>query len=41
MHIAMTDLKLDHIYVIYPGEIAFALSDRITAYGLETYLNEK
>lgn len=34
MKIACEDLKLDHLYVIYPGEIEFPLSEKITARGL-------
>ncbi len=36
MHIAMTDLKLDHLALIYPGDKIFPLTEQITAYGLET-----
>jgi predicted AAA+ superfamily ATPase len=31
MHIAMQDLRLDHLFVIHPGELRFALGDGITA----------
>jgi predicted AAA+ superfamily ATPase len=34
MQIALHDLKLDHLYVIYPGKESFALSDHISAQGL-------
>ncbi len=34
MRIALEDLKLDHLYVIYPGGQTFPLSERITARGL-------
>lgn len=34
MRIACEDLKLDHLYVIYPGTITFSLSEKITARGL-------
>lgn len=34
MLIAQHDLKLDHLYVIYPGEHRFSLSENITAVGL-------
>lgn len=40
MHISITDLKLDHLYVIYPDGVRFPLSDKITACGLETYLQD-
>jgi predicted AAA+ superfamily ATPase len=31
MHQALEDLKLDHLYVIYPGERSFPLKENITA----------
>jgi hypothetical protein len=34
MRIACEDLKLDHLYVIYPGKATFPLSEKITARGL-------
>ena len=34
MRIASKDLKLDHLYVIYPGTTTFPLTDFITARGL-------
>ena len=34
MRIACNDLKLDHLYVIYPNAVTFPLSDKITARGL-------
>ena len=35
MHVAMTDLKLDELWVVYPGEFAFPLGDRIEALPLK------
>jgi len=35
MNIALEDLKLDHLYVVFPGDRYFALSDRVTACGLD------
>lgn len=35
MSIALADLKLDHLYVIFPGKFQFPLSEQITAMGLE------
>lgn len=32
---ALEDLKLDHLYVIYPGDKTFSLSDKITARSLQ------
>ena len=34
MHIAMQDLKLDYIFVIFPGDIKFPMHEKIMAYGL-------
>ncbi len=36
MHNALKDLSLDHLAVIYPGEDIYPLSDKITAYGLQS-----
>ncbi len=30
MHVALEDLKLDHLWVVYPGTLRYPLSDRIT-----------
>lgn len=35
MHIAIQDLKLDHLYVIFPGNVQFPMDSNITAYGLD------
>ncbi|HSC25216.1 MAG TPA: ATP-binding protein [Candidatus Babeliales bacterium] len=35
MRIALVDLKLDHLIVVYPGAQTFPLSENITVYGLE------
>lgn len=34
----MDDLKLDKLFVIFPGKHSFALTDNIEATGLEIYL---
>jgi predicted AAA+ superfamily ATPase len=34
MKIALADLNLDHLYVVYPGKHVFQLADKITARGL-------
>jgi predicted AAA+ superfamily ATPase len=39
MHIAIEDLKLDHLYVIYPGHQQFPLTDSITACGIKRILS--
>lgn len=36
MRIALQDLKLDHLYLIYPGNKSFAMHEKITAYGFMT-----
>jgi uncharacterized protein len=40
MQIALKDLKLESIYVIYPGDIDYALSDRIMVKGIKNYLRD-
>lgn len=35
MHSALHDLKLSHLYVIYPGEDKFPLHEHVTAVGLQ------
>lgn len=35
MNIALEDLKLDHIYIIFPGTMSFAMNEKITACGLD------
>jgi uncharacterized protein len=39
MKIASLDLKLDHLYVVYPGKEIFPLSETITAQGIESLPN--
>ncbi len=39
MHIALEDLKLDHLYLIFPGKFSFPLGDNTTALGFDL-LNE-
>ncbi|CCB88839.1 ATP-binding protein [Simkania negevensis] len=39
MRIAINDLKLDEIVIIYPGIKSFSLDEKIRAAGLEQYLN--
>ena len=36
MHIALKDLKLDHLILVYPGNKIFPMTEDITAYGLDT-----
>ena len=38
MKISLEDLKLDHLYVIYPGEVDYPLSDQISVKGIKSYL---
>lgn len=35
MNIVLEDLKLDRLYVIFPGKLSFALKEKITACGLD------
>lgn len=39
MNIALEDLKLDHLYVIFPGATHFPLSNKITACGLDAIIS--
>lgn len=41
MHTALTDLNLDHLYVIYPGERTIPLQDNITVIGLQNWVLER
>jgi len=34
MHMAIQDLKLDHLYIIYPGQQIIKFNDHITAMGI-------
>ena len=36
MNVAIEDLKLDHLYIIFPGTLLFAIHEKITACGLDT-----
>lgn len=38
MHVAVNDLGLDQLIVIYPGTKKYILSDKIVVQGLESYL---
>ena len=35
MHVALQDLSLEHLWVVYPGRQEYALTDRISALPLE------
>jgi len=35
MNIALEDLKLDHLYIIFPGTISFPMNEKVTACGLD------
>jgi len=35
MHIALQDLKLDHLFIIFPGNVKFPMHEKITAFGLD------
>ena len=34
MHVVLADLKLDHLFIVYPGEDRFPLAEHVTAIGL-------
>jgi len=34
MHIAVKDLKLDHLHVVHPGSMSFPLAEKISAIAL-------
>lgn len=38
MHMALDDLKLDRLYIIYPGDRRFALSEKVVVCGLGTFV---
>ncbi len=40
MKIAMQDLQLDHLYLVFPGKEAFPLAEKITAHGLSLPLKD-
>lgn len=40
MHIACEDLKLDHLYVVHPGQHTFPLHEKITAITLPAVLEK-
>ena len=31
MHIALQDLKLEHLFVVYPGTLRYSMTEKITA----------
>jgi hypothetical protein len=31
MHVALDDLKLEHLWVVYPGTLRYPLTEKITA----------
>ncbi|OQB36787.1 MAG: hypothetical protein BWY09_01794 [Candidatus Hydrogenedentes bacterium ADurb.Bin179] len=37
MRVAMTDLKLDELYVVYPGEKRYPLADKVTVVPLAEF----
>lgn len=39
MHVAMADLKLDHLYVVHAGATEFRMAEKITATGLSALMN--
>lgn len=41
MRSAHEDLELDHLHVIHPGSGSFPLAEKTTAWGLETFLDQR
>ncbi len=41
MRIALADLKLDHLYVLYPGEKAYSLAKNVDVVPLANFVNAK
>jgi len=31
MHVALDDLKLEHLWVVYPGTLRYPMTEKITA----------
>jgi hypothetical protein len=31
MHVALEDLKLEHLWVVYPGQLRYPMTEKITA----------
>ena len=40
MHSALSDLRLDRIFLIFPGDTRFRLHERVDAVGLESACSE-
>jgi hypothetical protein len=40
MHIALSDLNLDHLYVVHPGSHNFTLGDKASAIALPALLEK-
>ncbi len=38
MQVALNDLKLAELHIIYPGDLDYALSDKVKVYGIKNYL---
>jgi len=41
MRIALSDLKLDRLYVLYPGEKAYSLAKQVEVIPLAKFVNAK
>jgi hypothetical protein len=39
MHVALQDLKLDHLWVVYPGKQEYKIHDKITVAPLKTIVD--
>ena len=40
MHTAFQDLSLEHLYVVYPGDVDYPLTEHISVVGLKNYLGK-
>jgi hypothetical protein len=40
MHSAVTDLGVDHLWVVYPGRVSYSLDDKVTVTPLDTMLEQ-
>jgi hypothetical protein len=41
MRVAMHDLKLDHLYVAYPGDVTYKLAANVEVVPLQNLVNAK
>jgi hypothetical protein len=41
MRVALTDLKLDRLYVLYPGDKTYSLAEKVEVIPLGKFVNAK